>query len=378
MKKLLVFIHGLNGDGEKSWINSKNKKFGDLLLENEIISSDVDVLYYNYKEHAGIFTGKEIEVNGDVFRGWLTAKSKNYQDIILIAHSMGGLLSKDVILKSELLREKIKLFISLAVPHKGSNWAKLGFSGSTQDLQVFSEVILTQEQAWINEKNLPYTVYIYGHDDKVVNVGSARGLENDLIRKGKYEKYSTYDNHTSISKPESRDANSYMFVENELENILRELNNKSKDSKVELKEVEIDTKKIRETFDSEYLGNLNRKIRIIFKKIRREERIEKQKDHYILAYGKGNEVVRILQSKSEDEFLKFIMIAQNFEVEIEEIACMDIDSLMILQKIKEVFKNKLRSGMDKSIDDLRIDILVNYQVAKWLLFCDLDFEDDAL
>lgn len=50
----------------------------------------------------------------------------NYDNIILIAHSMGGLVAKNSILNYVDTNSKLKLFISLAVPHLGSDFANYG------------------------------------------------------------------------------------------------------------------------------------------------------------------------------------------------------------------------------------------------------------
>jgi len=51
-----------------------------------------------------------------------------YENIVLIGHSMGGLIAKKLILEDlkASTTSKIKLYISLATPHSGSNFAILG------------------------------------------------------------------------------------------------------------------------------------------------------------------------------------------------------------------------------------------------------------
>ena len=69
----------------------------------------------------------KIEKLSDFLKSSIEVYCSNYENIVLIAHSMGGLISKAYILKDleEQLNPKVKLFLSLAVPHNGSNWAQI-------------------------------------------------------------------------------------------------------------------------------------------------------------------------------------------------------------------------------------------------------------
>ena len=218
MKKLIVFIHGLNGS-EKSWMNKEGKKFGDLLLLNPIIQEGYDIEYYDYKEEASVFSKLGIEKNGKILKTWLTAKTKKYEEVVLICHSMGGLLAKYIIL-NEKIREKIKLYISLAVPHKGSNLGNLGIFEKVKNLAPYSEVLNELEKDWIKKyKILPKTIYLTGENDSVVTDISSRALEAGE-REEDVEEYSTADGHISISKPEDNNSLVYLLIESKLEDFL--------------------------------------------------------------------------------------------------------------------------------------------------------------
>ncbi len=46
-KNLVVFVHGLTGDG-MTWVNVKGQSFADLLLQNTQIKRKFDFTYFNY------------------------------------------------------------------------------------------------------------------------------------------------------------------------------------------------------------------------------------------------------------------------------------------------------------------------------------------
>tara|TARA_R110000850_G_scaffold204342_1_gene330570 strand:+ start:382 stop:1239 length:858 start_codon:yes stop_codon:yes gene_type:complete len=117
---------------------------------------------------------------------------------------MGGLVTKSLI-SDELKKHgctKVKLFLSLAVPHQGSHVAVLGglVSNNLQidNLNPVHHFINTLNQQWIDLNDKPLTKYFYGSYDQVVTKHSAVAIdkiEKDIL--------SVAEDHNSISKPGS-------------------------------------------------------------------------------------------------------------------------------------------------------------------------------
>jgi pimeloyl-ACP methyl ester carboxylesterase len=88
---LVVYIHGYMGDRSsfRSFPAHVHSFLKDLLAESHVIHTKI---YPRYK------TYKSIEVARDNFSNWLTPHESPTTDVVLIGHSMGGLLAAEVVL----------------------------------------------------------------------------------------------------------------------------------------------------------------------------------------------------------------------------------------------------------------------------------------
>ncbi len=228
-KDLILFIHGFTGS-HATWKNSQGLSFAEILLKDDYISDNFDVASYEYfTKLADLFattsstysrvknfflggvakTQKNLEINelSNNLRDEIRFRLGQYENIYVIAHSMGGLLTKSLVvndIKSSGI-SRIKLFISLAVPHQGASLASLGSMISSnlqiKNLNSVSSYIGTLTEAWIKLEGKPTTKYFYGSYDSFVTKTSAEAIEivdKDVI--------SVKEDHLSISKPE--DSNS--------------------------------------------------------------------------------------------------------------------------------------------------------------------------
>src|SRR5579863_3777366 len=85
--RIIVFVHGLGGTPYGTWGNFPKFIFEDI--------SDLDVGLYQYETLWRRFKfGAQIPLDreADIFAGVVRDELKNYRDIILVGHSMGGLL----------------------------------------------------------------------------------------------------------------------------------------------------------------------------------------------------------------------------------------------------------------------------------------------
>jgi len=227
---LILFVHGFTGDVEKTWTNKSGQSFQTLLISNDYINKQFDVASYSYfTTLLDLFAdGKEkYRRIRDLIRKVTHKKERNldiselasnlsnhlritlnqYDNIYIVAHSMGGLITKKLIVDE--LKEsgwtKVKIFISLAVPHLGSEKAVFGglISNNLQidNLNPVNKFIASLNQSWVNLDSKPTTKYFYGNLDDVVTKSSAVAIDNiekDII--------SVAEDHNSISKPENEDS----------------------------------------------------------------------------------------------------------------------------------------------------------------------------
>lgn len=224
-KHLILLIHGFTG-GKETWVEKEGDRIPKYLSKNKEISSNFDIAYFEYftkfsdkiERIRGSFLFKggarkrfkknlSIDDIKDILFSHLEVEFKKYDKIILIAHSMGGLISKAAILKliENNNHNKIALFISLCVPNNGSNLANLGRfilnNPNLKDLAPLSNIIDTTNRKWINQsivELLPETIYFQGKNDTIVPKESSIGYESRDIQ----IVYSD-DDHSSILSPNS-------------------------------------------------------------------------------------------------------------------------------------------------------------------------------
>ncbi|MFJ9383813.1 ABC-three component system protein [Peribacillus sp. NPDC101481] len=243
-KSLVLFIHGFTG-AEETWINDNGNSFAELLMKEKDIEKNYDfaqIVYYSKlldfpKVNAtkklvssifGVKDTKPVKRNitipkiGSLVRSAIRYNCESYENIIIVAHSMGGLVAKSVIL-DELeteMGEKFKLFISLAVPHSGSNFATIAKSlvrnEQILDLNPLSENVSRLQDEWVKFKDkIPKCLYLYGEYDTIVPKTSAVPVNVEGLSVVPCD-----DDHTSITKPKSLDTISLLAVKSELTKLI--------------------------------------------------------------------------------------------------------------------------------------------------------------
>jgi hypothetical protein len=265
---LILLVHGFTG-GKDTWIDKNGDRIPKYLERNKEINSSFDIAYYDYytkvidkidkirfffgliKSSRGRFKRNlSIDDIKDVLFSHLENEFKKYDKVVIIAHSMGGLISKAAILKLiEKDNNKIVLFLSLCVPHNGSNLANLGKlilnNPNLQDLAPLSKIIDDTTRKWLNFnviESLPRTIYYQGKNDKIVPNQSSEGYEAREVK----VVYSN-DDHSSILSPINSDT---VVIASIITEILDSLKKKEKTEKslinAELSQESLDilTKKI--------------------------------------------------------------------------------------------------------------------------------------
>lgn len=234
-KSLILFVHGFTG-GESTWQDGSNKSFPELFAEDQKIIEVFDIAQFVYftkllnlfakagnistlikrifsTSHGKLTKNISIEEIGNLLKTEIRFRLQEYENIIIIAHSMGGLVAKSTITKDirEKVPSKIKLFISLAVPHQGANAATFGKLVSDnlqiEDLAPLNQFIYDINNQWLKTSLRPPTKYFYGVHDSIVPKTSAVPAdkeESDVIP--------VNEDHTSITKPKSALDTTYIAV----------------------------------------------------------------------------------------------------------------------------------------------------------------------
>ncbi|GGI81411.1 hypothetical protein GCM10007978_19070 [Shewanella hanedai] len=239
---LIVFIHGLKG-GLETWSYDDNTSFPELLKSQTDFISGFDIACFDYFTTFTETYGKTKSLFRGLFSSFKTKETNlpieelsellkteialtDFDNIIFIAHSMGGLIAKSCILKQidENHVSNIRGLISLAVPHSGALIANIGGLVSSnvqlQDLSVLSPTIDKLNRQWIQTPNTPCTKYIYASHDKYVDKKSALAI--DALKK---DSMAVNADHSTICKPKDVDESAFKVVIKHIETMKGEFKN---------------------------------------------------------------------------------------------------------------------------------------------------------
>lgn len=371
-KKLILFIHGFTG-GINTWIGVDDvKRIPEFLIEDTEIFENYDFQFFEYytkwidkieklswffslfKKERKLKKNISIDDIKDILFSNIDVNYKNYDDIVIIAHSMGGLISKATILK--LIGEnknKVSLFISLAVPHNGSNLANLGKillnNTNIKDLQPLSDIIDNTNRNWLDFKNknlLPKIIYFQGKNDIVVPNSSSFGY-NSGEKGTNFEIVYTDDDHFSILKPDDENSTVVISIKNELINNLKK---KEIDEKIVTDQTNYVLEKIEKKLDLqiptfEDLLISKDSVPLLSAQISSREKtilslLNSCKKKWLAVYG--------IYDTGKTQLA--ILICQHLRYPTVWINCKDLDSEFFIQKIIRAFDGTDESNLFEIIE----------------------------
>jgi pimeloyl-ACP methyl ester carboxylesterase len=115
---LILFIHGYTGHAENTW-----QRFPHLIRQvGQGFETGFDVASFGYKTSLA-FNTKSIEVIAGLFSSFISAHANQYQQIFIVAHSLGGVVSRCLVPqlfdKKPAIFHKIRQIHFIGVPHYG-------------------------------------------------------------------------------------------------------------------------------------------------------------------------------------------------------------------------------------------------------------------
>jgi|GEM_PF-1596521 len=192
----IIFVHGLNGSRD-SW-TGENSSFVSTLKKQSDVNANYQLFVFEYpskilevgfwkKIKAKLpFSGKKKDTFNVSIRAIAMELASDiretlgdYKNIVIVAHSMGGLIVKRAIIDMQAVDlRKVKLVLSLSVPHHGASLAELGTKLLGKhiqllDLKRFSDFTNELTYQFANLEDKPTVIYQSGHQDEIVNEGSA-------------------------------------------------------------------------------------------------------------------------------------------------------------------------------------------------------------
>jgi pimeloyl-ACP methyl ester carboxylesterase len=169
---VIVFIHGLGGNARQTWTNPSGAFWPDLVYGDPTFAQS-DVLVVDYETTIrGEQTTAAVALSVD---GFLRRQSVwTYQNIVLVAHSLGGIIARQIIVNNPAHAGKVKLMYLLAAPMGGSMLAtyatNLGLAGAiVRDLRSIEEGsflanLINQWNSSIGHGTIPTYCAVEGRD----------------------------------------------------------------------------------------------------------------------------------------------------------------------------------------------------------------------
>ncbi len=211
-KSATIFVHGFIGDPIATW-----GKF-PTLIKQEFLLENWDLYTFGYStslypDIRGIWSADAAltELSMLFNTEMDTAPLKNYKELVLIAHSMGGLITQRAIIDGKSLKDRLKCLIMFGTPSGGLkksiplSWVKR----QLKDMNKDSDFIKVLREDWNNRINGKYGFDLYvcaGERDEFVPSSSS------LIPFEENVRFVVNGNHLEIVKPDNNDSLSYRLV----------------------------------------------------------------------------------------------------------------------------------------------------------------------
>jgi pimeloyl-ACP methyl ester carboxylesterase len=120
---VIVFVHGIMGDGASTW-TSDAATYWPTMLTTDKTFDGADIFVYSYS--TGFWATSSIDELAENMRSVLIADGvSNYQKIVFLSHSMGGLVTRAYLLKNRNVAEHTFFAYFFSTPTTGSQIASI-------------------------------------------------------------------------------------------------------------------------------------------------------------------------------------------------------------------------------------------------------------
>lgn len=121
--RVIVFVHGIHGD-RNSWRASTGAYWPDLVGKDPTFRlSDVVVAEYPTPSSNGKYSTSQL---ADILWKSLNANGVwNHDEVVFVAHSLGGLITEEMLLAHPESAKRVRFIVSYGTPHEGSFVANL-------------------------------------------------------------------------------------------------------------------------------------------------------------------------------------------------------------------------------------------------------------
>jgi pimeloyl-ACP methyl ester carboxylesterase len=216
-KGVIVFMHGVLGNAEATWTNSKTGEFWPDLVKNDPEFKGFDIYVYQFPTTLFKRSMSIDELSEDLRLELQNAKVFDHKEVIFVCHSMGGLVTRSFLQKYQSYAPKISFIYFFSTPTEGSEIAALAkwLSKNPQfgDMIPISDTnyLATQLRAWLAAQ-FPIASYCAYEDQatvgqQVVPMRSAAALCNKPLTP-------ISANHMQIVKPKDQNDKPHKALQN--------------------------------------------------------------------------------------------------------------------------------------------------------------------
>jgi len=213
-ESVIVFVHGVTGDAMSTWTNKTTGAYWPRLIANDPDFRNENTFVYEYPSPK---FGQSYNINelAEDMRLVLTNTGVlNHKRIIFLAHSMGGLIVRQYLLKYREAAEKVSFIYFYATPTTGSPMATLTalFSknpqlGNLKPMKV-DEYLGNLQRDWLADSTLRDIPSFCAYEMR--NTLTARIVEQESASNLCNRRLDPIDkNHIDIVKPESMQDKPY-------------------------------------------------------------------------------------------------------------------------------------------------------------------------
>lgn len=121
----LVFIHGIFGDTVGTWTNDKGKTFFEYAKDSPV-GSKVDMFAFGFESnYVKSGSANIVEAANSLSAKLQALRVMSYRNVVLVGHSMGGLVAMRALVSNPELRAKVPLVVFYATPAEGAEIANV-------------------------------------------------------------------------------------------------------------------------------------------------------------------------------------------------------------------------------------------------------------
>jgi len=225
--RVIVFVHGLHGSRD-TW-RAPNGAYWPQLIQTDPHFRNSDVVVAEYPTPSARGQLSTVQLSEILWQDLTRRKVWEHQEVVFIAHSLGGLLTEEMLLRHSADAAHVPFIVSYATPHQGSFVANLATIYDSDPLLTDlrdgddNNFLMDLEQKW---RSTPSAARIHRYCAfETLDTPAGAGVGRYLRAHTRVVSYysATYGcdvdtppqrivaNHIDIVKPASRSADAYTF-----------------------------------------------------------------------------------------------------------------------------------------------------------------------